>query len=80
MARHVVTRRALAAAFTEWDRRYRERPDDFDRDWAAASSTGEYGDRAAGYLLAILRSQGGVATMGSDSDTYPQDPTPLRRT
>lgn len=80
MSQHVVTRRALAAAFAEWDRRYRERPDDFDREWAAASATDEYGDRAASYILSILRSQGGVASLPPDTTTYPSDPTPLRRT
>jgi hypothetical protein len=59
----VVTPGALAAAFTEWDRRYREDPEGFDREYQATSSATEYGARAAEYLLKVLRSQGGVATL-----------------
>ena len=59
----VVTRGALAAAFAEWDRRYRQDPAGFDEDWHESSTAVEYGDRAADYLIRLLRSQGAVATL-----------------
>jgi hypothetical protein len=62
MTQHLTNRRALAAAFTEWDRRYREDPAAFADDYQASSTAAEYGERAADYLLRVLRSQGGVAT------------------
>jgi hypothetical protein len=51
--------RELAAAFTEWDRRFREDPDRF-RSEAARLLKGTpetYGDACAPYLLAILEEQ-----------------------
>jgi hypothetical protein len=48
-----VTQTELTAAFTEWDRRYRETPEEF------TSSTAEtYGEECAIYLLSILKEQG----------------------
>jgi hypothetical protein len=46
----------LAAAFTEWDRRYREEPERF---WSEArrllkETPSTYGDAAALYLIALL--------------------------
>ena len=51
-----ATQDELAAAFTEWDRRYREEPDRF---WSEArhllKETPEtYGEAAAPYLIQIL--------------------------
>jgi hypothetical protein len=63
----VISRDAMAAAFAEWDRRYREDPEGFDEEWHASSTAVEYGQRAADYFLAVLRSAGGVATMAPDS-------------
>jgi len=47
----------LAAAFTEWDRRYREEPDRF---WSEGrhllkETPKTYGDAAAPYLVKILK-------------------------
>jgi hypothetical protein len=48
----------LAAALTEWDRRYREEPDRFASELLLHSGTPEtYGDRAAPYLVSILAEQ-----------------------
>lgn len=53
-----LTEKELAAAFTEWDRRYREEPDRFDAEMLLASGTPEtYGEAAAPYLLKILAEQ-----------------------
>lgn len=69
MSAKVVTRKGLAAAFAEWDRRYREDPEGFDADYQASSTSAEYGERAADYLLKVLRSQGAVATVAGDTAT-----------
>lgn len=62
----IVTRAGLARAFTEWERRYREDPEQFSKDWHDASvPEATYGEAAADYLLAVLRSTGGVATLGT---------------
>lgn len=61
----IVTRAGLARAFAEWDRRYREDPAAFDEDWHATTTAVEYGEAAADYFLKVLRSVGGVATMGT---------------
>jgi hypothetical protein len=57
-----VTQDELSAALTEWDRRYRENPDEF---WSEterlAGSPESYGAAAAPYLVSILREQGVVA-------------------
>lgn len=54
-----VTEATLAAAFTEWDRRYREEPERFMSEAARLlKGTAEtYGEAAAPYLLAILAEQ-----------------------
>lgn len=54
-----VTEAILAAAFTEWDRRYREEPERFESEAQRLlkSDAKTYGDRAAPYLLAILAEQ-----------------------
>lgn len=54
-----VTVETLAAAFTEWDRRYREDPDRFESEaHRLLKTTPEtYGDACAPYLLAILDEQ-----------------------
>lgn len=50
-----TARRRLVAAFTEWERRYRERPEQFMSGFeAAAQGCAEYGEAAAAYLIAIL--------------------------
>lgn len=55
----VVTEAQLAAAFTEWDRRYREEPDRFQSEASHLlfSDPDTYGGRAAPYLLKILAEQ-----------------------
>jgi hypothetical protein len=57
-ARQVVaaTERELAAAFTEWDRRYREEPERFQSEAARLlkSDAETYGEQAAPYLIEIL--------------------------
>jgi hypothetical protein len=62
-----VTRKNLAAAFAEWDRRYREDPKGFDESWHESSTATEYGDRAADYLLSVMRSQGTLATLAPET-------------
>ena len=54
-----VTERQLAAAFTEWDRRYREEPERFQNEAARLlkNDAETYGDQAAPYLLEILTEQ-----------------------
>jgi hypothetical protein len=54
-----VTQSTLAAAFTEWERRYREEPERFMSEAAKLlKETPEtYGDACAPYLLAILAEQ-----------------------
>lgn len=54
-----LTAAELAAAFTEWDRRYREEPDRFQSEaWHLLRETPEtYGQAAAPYLLHILEEQ-----------------------
>jgi len=54
-----VTEARLAAAFTEWDRRYREEPERFEAEAVRLlkSDAKTYGDRCAPYLLTILVEQ-----------------------
>lgn len=52
----LMTHDQAAAIFTEWDRRYRENPDEF---WSSVEhllqNTPEtYGDQAAAYFLILL--------------------------
>lgn len=56
-----VTEVTLAAAFTEWERRYREEPERFMSEAAKLlKETPEtYGEACAPYLLAILAEQAG---------------------
>lgn len=50
-----VTQAELAAAFTEWRRRFEEEPDRFYSEAEVAAAGAEsYGEAAAPYLLAIL--------------------------
>jgi hypothetical protein len=51
-----ATERELAAAFTEWDRRYREEPERFQSEAVhLLRETAEtYGDACAPYLVKIL--------------------------
>jgi hypothetical protein len=52
----LATQRELAAAFTEWERRYREEPDRFMSDCARflRESPETYGDLCAPYLIQII--------------------------
>lgn len=62
----------LAAAFTEWDRRYREEPERFEAEAVRLlKGTPEtYGEAAAPYLLAILAERGfELAGGAADQDT-----------
>lgn len=53
-----VTELTLAAAFTEWERRYREEPERFQSESARLAKGPEtYGEACAPYLLAILAEQ-----------------------
>lgn len=54
--KHVVTEPELAAAFTEWDRRYREEPERFmsEAEHLLKNTADTYGKRCAPYLLKIL--------------------------
>lgn len=53
----ILTEDKLAAAFTEWDRRYREEPERFQSEGVRLlKETPEtYGAACAPYLLALLR-------------------------
>ena len=53
------TKSELVAAFTEWDRRYREEPDRFISEATRLLKTdaNTYGELAAPYLLEILKEQ-----------------------
>ena len=57
-----VTESTLAAAFTEWERRFREEPERFASDAARLAMGAEsYGEACAPYLLEILAEQAGTA-------------------
>jgi hypothetical protein len=58
-----ATQEQLAAAFEEWDRRFREDPDDF-ANFATTLLTGDsatYGQRCAPYFTSILGDLGAAA-------------------
>lgn len=57
--RTTVNEKELAAAFTEWDRRFREEPERFESESCRLlKGTPEtYGDACAPYLLDILQQQ-----------------------
>ncbi|HTI19950.1 MAG TPA: hypothetical protein VL652_03100 [Kutzneria sp.] len=58
----VITEQALASAFTEWNRRYREEPERFKTEMLLTSGTpATYGELAAPYLLKILAEQADAA-------------------
>jgi hypothetical protein len=52
----VATKEQIAAAFTEWDRRYREEPERFMNEARRLLTTTpkDYGDACAPYFIAIL--------------------------
>jgi hypothetical protein len=53
-----ITETDLAAAFTEWDRRWREEPDRFASEAEHLATDPEtYGEACAPYLIAILTGQ-----------------------
>ena len=54
-----ATQIELAAAFTEWERRYREEPERFQSEAAKLlrETPTSYGEACAPYLLAILAEQ-----------------------
>jgi hypothetical protein len=67
---HLVTQRELAAAFTEWDRRFREEPERFEAESVRLlrGTPETYGDCCAPYLISIIceqRSQAGRIGIGS---------------
>lgn len=48
----------LAAAFTEWERRWREEPEKFQSEMERLAATSEtYGDAAAAYLMKVWGEQ-----------------------
>jgi len=50
-----ATQGQIAAAFTEWERRYREEPERFMGEQERLSESAEsYGELAAPYLIALL--------------------------
>lgn len=54
-----TTREHLAEALTEWERRWREDPEQFQSDTERLAGTSEaYGDGASRYLVEILAEQG----------------------
>ena len=59
-----ITQRELAAAFTEWERRYREDPDRFmsEAHKPLKETPRTYGEACAPYLLEILAEQRGNST------------------
>lgn len=59
MATTEVTEETLAAAFTEWDRRYREEPERFmsEATHLLKRTPESYGEACAPYLLMILAEQ-----------------------
>lgn len=61
MATITVTDEQLAAALTEWDRRYREDPEKFwsDVEHLLRNTPESYGTAAAPYLMSILGEQSG---------------------
>ena len=54
-----VTQAELAAAFTEWDRRFREEPERFEAEAVRLlrSTPETYGEACAPYLMEIVREQ-----------------------
>lgn len=65
-----VTLDQLRAAFTEWDRRYREDPEGFEDEAArllnGASET--YGDAAAPYFASILEEAADTAHVAASAE------------
>lgn len=54
-----VTQEQMAAAFTEWERRYREEPEAFlDEQEKLSESPESYGEACAPYFTKILSEQG----------------------
>lgn len=57
---HQVTEAELVAAFTEWERRYREEPEQFLSDFKRFTESAEsYGESCGPYLLELLAELGG---------------------
>ncbi len=54
-----VTEETLAAAFTEWDRRYREEPERFEceAERLLRGTPETYGEACAPYLIALLNGE-----------------------
>lgn len=70
-AASMVTVATLAAAFTEWERRYREEPERFETDAARLAMGAEsYGEACAPYLLEILAEQAGRPLQHRPSVTH----------
>lgn len=68
----IVTIDQLSAAFTEWERRFREEPARFQSESEKAAGTAQsYGDAAAPYLFEILEQQ--AAQLGSTVANYTGD-------
>jgi hypothetical protein len=42
-------------AFTEWDRRYREEPEQFSEEWHELFDAETYGEQAAAYFVKLLK-------------------------
>lgn len=50
-----ATRRQIEAAFTEWERRYRENPDEFMSEQSTRADSAEsYGEECAPYFIDII--------------------------
>lgn len=64
-----VTQKSLAAAFTEWDRRFREEPARFqsEADRLLKETPVTYGEACAPYLLSILGEQAKAATQNQSA-------------
>lgn len=76
----VFTRAGLVRAFGVCYRRFNEDPQAFTTmlaEWAGASATeAEFGQAAADYFLKVLRSVGGVATLGTAEGSAGGRPIP----
>jgi hypothetical protein len=56
--KNAASEKQLAAAFTEWERRFREEPERFESEsQKLAGSPESYGDACAAYILLILAEQ-----------------------
>lgn len=64
MSEPAMSQDEMARVFTEWERRYRETPEEFTTEFEhAAMGIDEYGARAAAYFVALATELRGPATI-----------------